>query len=96
MRKRCSLNNFQGYKKIVGNYSFVDGRHWFDVLVDICNNTGEDATEFLQCFNKNLTLSSKKIIHGVDYLGKFTFEAAYPTWRTVFSPHYGQCITPPT
>ena len=71
----------------MGNHSFTDGRHWFDVLVDICNNTGEGATEFLQCFDKNLTLSSKKIIHGVDYLGKFTFEAAYPTWRTVFSPH---------
>ena len=83
MRKRFSLINFQGYKDIVGNYSFVD----------ICNNTGEDATEFLQCFDKNLTYSSNKIIHGVDYLGKFTFEAAYPTWRTVFSPHYGQCIT---
>ena len=76
---------------MVGNHSFTDGRHWFDVLVDICNAV--NATEFLQCFDKNLTQPSKNIIQGVDYLEKFTFDAAFPTWKTVVSPLYGQCVT---
>ena len=62
---------------MVGNHSFTDGRHWFDVLVDICN--AGNATEFLQCFDKNLTQPSKNIIQGVDYLEKFTFDAAFPS-----------------